>query len=414
MSPSTPRTALVAGASIAGPALAHWLTRYGWDVTVVERAPEPRTAGQNIDVRGAGAVVLERTGIRDAVAALHTGERGASFIGPDGRVVGAFPAGASGIDGATAELEVLRGDLSRLLVEPTAGSVEYLYGDRVVAVEDRSDRSAPGAVRDLARVHLEQGRTREVDVVVAADGLASSTREVMGFRSQVRYIGLESTYFTIGRTEDDDDWWRWYNPGRGRSVQLRPDPYGGIRAVLSSLVPPSVAATAVRRTRHEQVKHLRAEFADAGWQTPRVLDGLEAAEDLYFEHLGQVKAPQWFHGRTVLAGDAAHCASPLSGMGTTLALTGAYVLAGELASHEDHTDAFFAYERLMRPFVDQAQKLPPFGPRLATPVTRFGVSAFATTIRVVSSRPLRRLGDRFASRPADAIDLPDYGHLVVR
>ncbi|NAZ80792.1 FAD-binding monooxygenase [Kineococcus sp. R8] len=404
------RTALIAGASIAGPALAHWLSRYGWDVTVVERAPAPRTAGQNIDVRGVGAVVLERMGVRDAVAALRTGEVGASFIGPGGRVVGAFPADGSRVDGATAELEILRGDLSRVLVEPTAGQVEFVYGDRVVAVDDPGARGTP----ERATVHLESGQTRRADVVVAADGLSSGTREVLGFRSGVRYIGLESSYFTIARTAQDDDWWRWYNPGRGRSVQLRPDPYGGIRAVLSSLVPAAVAANAPRRSRSQQVAHLRAEFADAGWETARVLDGLDAAEDLYFEHLGQVKAPQWSRGRAVLVGDAAHCASPLSGMSTTLALTGAYVLAGELAAREDHTDAFAAYERRMRPFVEQAQKLPPFGPRLATPVTRFGVAAFAAAVRVISTRPLRTLGDRFASRPADAIDLPDYGHLLVR
>ncbi len=99
-------------------------------------------------------------------------------------------------------------------------------------------------------------------------------------------------------------------------------------------------------------------------------------------------------------------------MGTTLALTGAYVLAGELARHDDHTDAFFEYERIMRPFVARAQKLPPFGPRLATPVSRFGVAAFAAVVKVVSSPPLRRLGDKVASRPADAVDLPDYRALV--
>ncbi len=296
------RTALIAGASIAGPALAHWLSRYGWDVTVVERAPAPRTAGQNIDVRGVGATVLERMGIRDAVAARRTGELGASFIGPDGKVAGVFPAGASGVDGATAELEILRGDLSDLLVEATAGEVEYVYGDHVTEVEDTADG---------VRVHLRSGAVHDVDVVVAADGLNSTTREVFGFRVPVHHIGLESTYFTIDRAPEDDDYWRWYNPGRGRSVQLRPDPYGGIRAVLSQLVSPAWAAGSVRRTRAEQVKHLRGAFADAGWHTDRVLDGLVTADDLYYEHLGQVKAPQWFHGRTVLADGAGGGRGPL-------------------------------------------------------------------------------------------------------
>lgn len=408
---AAPRSALVAGGSIAGPALAHWLCRYGWDVTVVERAGTPRSAGQNVDVRGVGARVLERTGIRDAVLARRTGEVGTAFIGLDGRVAAAFPADGSDIDGATAELEVLRGDLSALLVEQTAGRVEFVYGDTVASVAEHHDG---------VTVHLAGGASREVDVVVAADGLNSSTRAVLGLTAEVHHIGLETSYFTIPRTDADDDWWRWYNPGGGRSVQLRPDPYGSIRATLNLLVPPARAATTLRRSRDEQIDHLRATFADVGWHTPRVLDGLAGAEDLYSEHLGQVRGARWSRGRAVLVGDAAHCASPLSGMGTTLALTGAYVLAGELATAADqadgdvHTAAFARYDALMRPFVQRAQKLPPGGPRLANPRTRAGVRVFTGVVRVLASAPLRRLGDRLASRPADAIDLPDYAHLLRR
>ncbi len=410
---AVPRSALVAGASVAGPALAYWLSRYGWDVTVVERAGAPRTAGQNVDVRGVGAQVLERVGIRDAVRARRTGEVGTAFIGLDGRVAAAFPADGSDIDGATAELEILRGDLSALLVDQAEDGVEYVYGDTVASVEDHSDG---------VTVHLAGGASREVDVVVAADGLNSGTRDVLGLPAEITHIGLETSYFTIPRADSDDDWWRWYNPGGGRSVHLRPDPYGSIRATLNLLVEPSRAATAPRRSRDEQLDHLRTAFADVGWHTPRVLDGLAGAEDLYSEHLGQVRGARWSRGRTVLVGDAAHCASPLSGMGTTLALTGAYVLAGELAAGADrvehgedfHAAAFARYDALVRPFVERAQKLPPGGPRLANPRTRAGVTAFTAAVRLLATAPLRRLGDRFASRPADAIDLPDYEHLLQR
>ncbi len=412
--PAAPRSALVAGGSIAGPALAYWLCRHGWDVTVVERAAAPRTAGQNVDVRGVGAQVLERIGIRDAVLARRTGEVGTAFIGLDGRVAAAFPADGSDIDGATAELEVLRGDLSALIVEQTDGRVEYVYGDTIASVEEHTDG---------VTVHLAGGTSREVDVVVAADGLNSSTRAVLGLSAEVHHLGLETSYFTIPRTDADDDWWRWYNPGGGRSVHLRPDPYGSIRATLNLLVPPAQAAVEPRRSRDDQMRHLRATFADVGWHTPRVLDGLTGAEDLYSEHLGQVRGARWSRGRAVLVGDAAHCASPLSGMGTTLALTGAYVLAGELATGADragssgedfHTAAFARYDALMRPFVERAQKLPPGGPRLANPRTRAGVTVFNGVVKVLASRPLRRLGDRLASRPADAIDLPDYARLLQR
>jgi 2-polyprenyl-6-methoxyphenol hydroxylase-like FAD-dependent oxidoreductase len=92
-------------------------------------------------------------------------------------------------------------------------------------------------------------------------------------------------------------------------------------------------------------------------------------------------------------------------MGTTLALTGAYVLAGELSRHDDHRDAFHAYESIMRPFVRKAQKLPPGVPRLAHPRTRRGVRLLNTAARLAATPAATRIAHRLPS-PNPAI--PDY------
>lgn len=149
-------------------------------------------------------------------------------------------------------------------------------------------------------------------------------------------------------------------------------------------------------------------FADAGWEAPRVLDGLADAADAYFDTISQVMAPRWSHGRAALVGDAAYCPSPVSGMGTNLALVGAYVLAGELARHADHRDAFAAYETLMRPYVELAQKLPPGVPWIAHPQTRYGISILHLVLRLASSPWLRRRMSTFGSASTDQIKLPDY------
>jgi 2-polyprenyl-6-methoxyphenol hydroxylase-like FAD-dependent oxidoreductase len=132
---------------------------------------------------------------------------------------------------------------------------------------------------------------------------------------------------------------------------------------------------------------------------------------MYVESIGQVHAPAWSVGRVALVGDAAWCASPISGMGTSLAIVGGYVLAGELASHVDHRDAFAGYDRIMRPYVNQAQKLPPGAPRILNPRTRVGLGALRLGLRLASSRPAKRLGAQMFSPPADKIELPDYSHL---
>ena len=139
--------------------------------------------------------------------------------------------------------------------------------------------------------------------------------------------------------------------------------------------------------------------------------GLDAAEDLYYESIGQVLAPRWSSGRVALVGDAAYCASPISGMGTSLSLVGAYVLAGELAAHVDHRDALRRYEEIMRPYVAQAQQLPPGAPRLAHPRTRVGVAAFGLGARLAATPLVGRLSGQLFTPPADKIHLPDYVHL---
>lgn len=400
---------LVGGGSIAGPALALWLGRYGFDVTVVERAPEFRTGGQNIDVRGAGREVLRRAGLEDAAKAATTGELGTRFLGEGGRVVAEFPASTGDTSGATAEVEILRGDLSRILVD-AAGDAHFRYGDRITALDDSGDGVA---------VSFETGPDETFDLVIAADGIGSSTRRLVfggaGSEVSIRPLGMEMTYLTIPRADSDTDWWRWYSEPGGKAVTLRPDRHGTTRATLTSIIyDPSAdvrRAGAERRSIDDQKARLHEQFDDVGWEAPRVLAAVDDASDPYFETLGQVRAPHWSRGRVALTGDAAWCASPVSGMGTSLSIVGAYVLAGELAAHVDHRDAFAGYERIMRPYVDQAQQLPPGVPRVANPRTRLGLAAFRTGLRAASSPLVRGLGGRLFTPPADRIDLPDYGHL---
>ncbi|ROS77717.1 2-polyprenyl-6-methoxyphenol hydroxylase-like FAD-dependent oxidoreductase [Curtobacterium sp. PhB130] len=401
---------LISGASIAGPALAYWLHRYGFATVIVERAPALRTGGQNIDVRGAGREVSRRMGIEDDIRAATTGEVGTRFIGPRGATIAEFPAGTTDSGGATAELEILRGDLAQLLVDRTETDTEYRYGDRITGmVQHDAGNGDPAGVT----VHFEHAPDERFDLVIAADGIGSSTRRlVFGDEPEIRSLGLETTFGTIPRTDADDDWWRWYNAPGGRSITLRPDAHGTIRATMSIVTDRKrERAGSERRDLDAQRRHLHEAFADAGWEARRVLAGFDAADDLYAESIGQVRAPRWWDGRVALVGDAAYCASPVSGMGTSLSLTGAYVLAGELAAHVDHRDAFRGYERIMRPYVAQAQQLPPGTPRVANPKSRLGIAVFGAAVRIVATPLVGRLGERFSTPPADAIDLPDYAHL---
>jgi len=396
------RTVLIAGAGIAGPVLAYGLDRCGMEPTVMERAAEPRRGGQNVDVRGPGRVVAARCGIEEAVRGAGTGERGLAFVDATGAVQAEFPAttgdeAAEGGDGPTAELEILRGDLAQILYERTRRRVPYRFGNRITALEDDGRR---------VRVGFEHDREEEFDLVIAADGLNSSTREI-AFPGQVdvRYLGLCLAYFAIAREDTDTDWWRWYAAGAGRTISLRPDRHGTMRASLSFL---SLSSAPARMGPAAQRELLCAEFAGAGWEAERVLHGMGRAPDFYFEAISQVRARSFANGRVGLVGDAAWCASPISGMGTTLALLGGFVLAGELARRDDHREAFAAYESIMRPYVRNAQKLPPGAPRLAHPRSRGGVRLFNTAARLAATPLAARVAGSLSSRTTGLGDVPDY------
>ncbi|MEE7548630.1 NAD(P)-binding protein, partial [Xanthomonas sp. Kuri4-1] len=275
------RRILITGASIAGTTAAWALARQGIDVTVVERAEAFRDGGQNVDVRGVGREVLRRMGLEQAALARGTGEEGTAWIDARGRAVATFRTDALQGEGPTAELEILRGDLARLLYDATRDAVRYRFGDCIAAVQD--DGTA-------ATVRFESGRVERFDAVVVAEGVGSSTREqVFAGQNRARWMDLTIAYFTLPRTADDDRMWRWYHAPGGRSISLRPDRHGTTRAMLS-LQGPSRGEQDWDVQR--QKAYLRQRFADAGWQAPRVLAGLADTDDFYLDVLRQVRLPR--------------------------------------------------------------------------------------------------------------------------
>lgn len=392
----SPKTVLISGASVAGPTLAYWLARNGITTTVIERFPELRSGGQSVDLRGAGRTVAQRMGIEDAVRKAGTGETGLQFVDDHGQVKAQFGSDAMGGEGPTAELEILRGDLGKILFDRTRERTEYIFGDQITGIDDDGHR---------VRVSFQHSADRDFDIVVLAEGLRSRTRSmVFGNEVSIRDLGMYTSYFTIPRTESDAQWAQWNNAPGSRSVLLRPDNVGTTRATLSFMTDPRGYEDLPA---DEQKDVLRRTFSDAPFAA-RALDGLADSPDFYFESLGQVRMSRWSKGRVVLLGDAGYCASPISGMGTSLAMVGGYVLAGEIASHDDHRDAFASYESILRPYVEQAQKLAPGAPRIANPKTKLGVTTMNTVLGLASRIKIMSLFGKFASPPSDKIDLPNY------
>jgi 2-polyprenyl-6-methoxyphenol hydroxylase-like FAD-dependent oxidoreductase len=393
-----PCRVLITGASVAGTTTAWWLSQSGFDVDVVERAPAFRDGGQNVDVRGNAREVLRRMGLEDLALARSTRERGTDWVDESDGVVARFEARDSDTDsGPTAEMEIRRGDIARIIYDAVSERANFRFGDSVAAVA----QDANGV-----DVTFDSGQQARYDVLVVAEGVGSHTRElVFPGENKVRWMDMTIAYFSIPRLPTDSAYARQYNTVDGRGATLKPALDGKLGAYLGIQKKP---AGENDWTPEQQRRFMLDQFADDGWEFPRILDVMKDVEDFYFDVLRQVHMERWANRRVVLSGDAAWCPTSLSGIGTTLAIVGGYVLAGELARTSEPADAFAQYERVMRPFVDEGQNIPKIVPRMLWPHTKAGLTLLHGALRVASTPLLRGLINNSFARDANKIDLPDY------
>jgi 2-polyprenyl-6-methoxyphenol hydroxylase-like FAD-dependent oxidoreductase len=395
---------LISGASVAGPTLAYWLRRHGFDVTVVERAPAPRPGGQGIDIRGAARTVVERMGLMEPIRAAHTGVHGMAYVDGQGRQVAEMSGEAFGDSGGIiADLEILRGDLMRILLDATDG-VEYRYDDTITALAETADG---------IDVTFENAPRRRFDLVVGADGIFSTTRRLAFPRDSWRMVdsGYHRAVFTHAASFDLAGTELMYSmpagngTSGGRNVLLYPA-HGSARAMFHFACDPIAYD---RRDITGQKRIVARVFEGEGWEVPRILESMWRAEDFYFDRHGKVVMDSWHRGRVALLGDA--CTAGSVGMGTSMAVVGAYVLAGELAAARgDHRAAFPAYQQRMRDYVAANMKPLPGGVKGFLPATERGIRLRNAMTRMMMRMPGKSLMMGGMDKAVNAIDLPDYPH----
>jgi 2-polyprenyl-6-methoxyphenol hydroxylase-like FAD-dependent oxidoreductase len=388
---------LISGASIAGPALAFWLHRFGLTATVVERSPGPRPGGQAVDIRGVAREVVARMGLADEVRAARTLTTGVDYVTRNDRRIGSLSADALGGDGLLAEIEILRGDLSDVLVEATRDTTEYVYGDRVMALEE----DAGGVVAEF-----ESGGRRRFDVVVGADGLHSGVRAVaFGAGHGTReHLGHYLAFLTVPNHRSLDRRMVAYaEPGRSAAIRSVHDNTEAMAFLSFRSEPLDVH----HRDSAAHRRILRERLAGMAWEVPWLLERLDEAPDLYFDACTQLTLDAWSRGRVVLLGDAGYCPSPLSGQGTSVALVAAYVLAAELASRPgDHAGAFAAYERKLRSYVAANQKVGRDNARMTNPTNRFALGVQMAFTLGLTRMPGSTALFRRMMRPLNDVELP--------
>lgn len=387
---------LISGASIAGPALAFWLSRYGFHPTIVERAPALRPGGYAVDFRGASMKVLERMELIDKVRSVQTRIGAITIVDRNHKKVASMP------DGFTSgELEILRGDLAAIFHEATRDTSEYIFDDSIAAIL-QTDNGVD--------VQFEQGANRRFDLVIGADGLHSRVR-ALAFGPEanfLRYLGYYVAIFTIPNYLNLDRSGLYYTTlGKKVGIFSGGDPCEAKASFFFATDPLDYN----RRDTTQQKNILRDHFRNDAWQIPRLLEMMDSAPDFYFDSVSQIRMDGWTAGRCALIGDAAHCASPLSGMGTGMAVVGAYILAGELAEAEgDYGRAFEQYDLLMRDFVNKCQGIADGGTDWFVPRTHLRLWMSNQMWKILPYTPWKNMMIEVPLKIANSITLKDYEH----
>ncbi|MFF8467510.1 FAD-dependent monooxygenase [Streptomyces griseus] len=394
--PAAPgRTVLVSGAGIAGPALAYWLNRHGFAVTVVEKAGAVRDGGYPVDVRGTALDVVRRMGLLPRLRDAHVDLRRLTFLDEDGSHVASVDPHAVTGGVAGRDLEVRRGVLADALHEAVRDEVEFLFDDSI----DTLDQHRGGV-----DVTFRGGGVRTFDLVVGADGLHSRTRALL-FGPEERfhhYLGhcfagftLRNTFGLVRETA------MWNAPGRAAVLYAVGDDSDVHGFLTFARAEPPFDAFRDPTAQRDLVAEV---FAGAGWEVPGMLAALREADDLFFDVVSQIRMPRWSGGRVALVGDAAYAPSFLTGQGSSLALVGAYMLAGSLAAERDHTAGFAAYERDTRAFVTLNQDQVGEGDATLFPTTARGLERRNALLRGLGAVPPPAEG-----RPAhEALVLPEF------
>lgn len=372
---------LVVGGGPAGATAAHWLAQAGFHITIAERSADKFAYGQGIDVTGPAVQVVQKMGVYDQIKSKVTGEAGFAILDDQGKAI-ATVGTATNENGKglslTQEIEIMRGDITRILADKAKESerVTYRYGCTVSELR-QSDTH-------VTAVFADTGASEDFSFVIGADGLMSRTRKMAFPPEMVEacYKGLDqyTAFFSLPHRPEDVPNARLQHAVRGRAVLIRPTSLTSPSRSSCYMVDTGKSPGLAQTNSAEAQKALFAErFRDFPGETgKRVLEGMWDAKDFYCAQSAQIKLDKWSQGRVVLVGDAAYCPSPASGMGTVLAIVGAYTLVGEIVASPQNPEAAFArYEERLKSYVAKAQYIPLGGllPKIGNPQSRIGIKA---------------------------------------
>lgn len=380
---------LVIGAGIGGPTVCYWLKKYGFNPTLIEISDQLRTGGYAIDIRGIATDVVKKMGIYDTVASKRTSLLSSRYVDADGQTLSEEQGEKASFREGN-DVEIVRGDLLNILLQ-TIPEVPCHFDNEIIKLTQNDQ---------FVEVTFKSGQIEQYDLVIAADGLHSSTRGMVFADEDYQFLNLGSYISIVGIPN-------YLHLDRAKVSFGKDQKFIGMdsdkdpeKALVCFAFQAEKLSSGIVNNVRGQKQCLRDLFYDLGWESNKILNLVDDSDDFYFDVIAQIKMNAWTKGRVALLGDAGYCASPFSGQGTNLAIIGAYILAGELKSAgDDYSLAFKRYDELMCPFVDAVQDLGVWVGKSYLPEDEVSKEIIEQRSRVIMEK---------INVAANAISLPDY------
>lgn len=324
--------------------MAYFLERQGFSPVVVETAPEFRREGYLLALNEQiGQKVAAKMGLLDRLRDFEVPLTRNVMYDISGRQLFRSESDHRTLN-ARVSLMLNRADLHLTLYETVKDKLEFRMGQEIVSTEEAGDE---------ARVTLSNGGTESFDAVIGADGVHSRVRQLVFGGQFEKYMGYAYFAFITSSREVHE------RIAENQAVVIRGD---GFSIAYHRLQGDEIGAYVMHR--EEKVEkiapdqrrdHMLGKYGRFDANFKAILEGMKDSENVFHDGFTQIVMPAWHRGRVCLIGDAASCPTPASGVGASMAMAAAYIVAKNLSETENYDEAFADYDRYMHPYIKKAQ-----------------------------------------------------------